>query len=91
MARKKKPAQRHNDVLFTATVRKELQNQRSAGLKQGVYAVCKVVLDKAVDPDKTAEEKLQDIISFVSVWGNLKSDSQDEDKVTEATEEPHEI
>lgn len=73
MARKKRPPQRHNDALLTTTVRKELERQHAAGLKSGVYAVCKVVHDKATADGKTAEERLEDIIAFVSVWSKLPS------------------
>jgi len=82
MARKKRPPQRHNDALLTTTVRKELERQHAAGLKSGVYAVCKVVYDKAHAPDKTVEERLQDIVSFVSVWNKLPGQN--------GTEEGHE-
>lgn len=83
MAKKRMPPQRHNDVLLTATVRKELERQHAAGLKSGVYAVCKVVHDKATAAGKTAEERLEDITAFVSLWNKLPGQKD--------TEESHEV
>lgn len=88
MAKKRTPVQRHNDALFTAAVRRELQNQHAAGLKQGVYAVCKVVNEKATVDGKTAEERLNDIIAFVAVWGKTKDEPKN---AQQFTEESHEV
>ncbi len=63
--KKRTPLQRHNDKLLDATVRKHLQEQFSNGLKQGVYATCKVVKDKAMAEGKTEQERLNDILAFV--------------------------
>ena len=83
MAKKKNPMQTHNDALFTAAVRQQLQKTRTDALKQGVFAICKVVTDKANAEGKTAEEKLADIVNFCSVWVKKPEKDAAEDKSNE--------
>ena len=59
---------KHNDKEFQdkikMTFRHNLEKQFRNGLAQGMYASCKVIHDKAVNSEKTADEKLAEIISF---------------------------
>lgn len=47
-----------------AKLRDAMRSATNNGIMAGAKAMCNLVLDKAENPDKTAEEKLQDIISF---------------------------
>lgn len=47
------------------------------GLLQGAIAIAKVVLDKASTTDKSAEERLSDIIQFCEVSLRNKTESGD--------------
>lgn len=55
---------KHNDGMFKRVVTDGLRKQHSLGIAQGAYAICKVVLDKAEDSKRSAEERLADIITF---------------------------
>lgn len=44
--------------------RKAMKDATNNGITAGAKAVCTIVLEMAEKLDKTAEEKLQDIISF---------------------------
>lgn len=55
---------KHNDQVFKRVVTDGLRKQHTAGIAQGAYAVSKVILEKATDENKTAEERLADIIAF---------------------------
>lgn len=60
----KKSGNKHNDQLFRDQFKKGFQSQRSAGIAQGAYAVCKVIHDKVTASDQTAEERLTWITAF---------------------------
>ena len=55
---------RHNDNLFRKVVTGGLQQQRTIGIGQGSYAMCKVILGMAEREDQTAEEKIEAIKLF---------------------------
>lgn len=55
---------RHNDNVFKRVVTDGLKKQHSAGLAQGAYAMCNVILEKATDESKTVEQRLADVVSF---------------------------
>lgn len=58
---------------FRSIVHGSLQQQHTAGLTQGAYAMCEVILDKAADETKAAEQKLEDIVGFCKVCTQNKS------------------
>lgn len=62
---------KHNDQLFKKVVTGGLQKQHSAGIAQGAYAMCRVVLEKATDETKTVEQRLKDVIDFCEVCAKL--------------------
>lgn len=64
---------KHNDQLFKKVVTGGLQKQHSAGVAQGAYAMCRVVLEKATDETKTVEQRLKDVIDFCEVCAKLPS------------------
>ena len=74
---------KHNDGLFRQVVMGGLRRERSNGIAQGSYAMCKVVLDLAQKEDKTAEERLKSIIDFCAVC-------IDPDKLKAALDAPQE-
>jgi hypothetical protein len=45
-------------------LRDVMRSATNNGIMAGVKAMCNLVLDKAENPDKTAEERLQDIVSL---------------------------
>ena len=59
---------KHNDKEFQdkikMTFRHNLEKQFRNGLAQGMYAACKVIHDKATKAEKSADEKLSEIINF---------------------------
>lgn len=55
---------KHNDQLFREQFKMGFQSQRSAGIAQGAYAMCKVIHDGAIQSDQTAEERLNWITTF---------------------------
>lgn len=63
---------KHDDKKFNETIKAKFRDgfkeQFRNGLAQGCYAVCKVVLDKAGDESKPAEERLKDIVSFCTMF-----------------------
>ncbi len=63
---RKNEKNKNKDLLFRQIVTDSLQKQHMAGLTQGAYAMCQVVLDKAKDDSKTADERIADIIRFCS-------------------------
>ncbi len=64
---KKKSSYFKTNAALTAAIRGELGRQRNAGLAQGAYAMCQVILSKAKDDSKSSEERLQNIIEFCSI------------------------
>lgn len=62
---------KHNDQLFKKVVTGGLQRQHSAGIAQGAYAMCRVVLDKATDESKSIEQRLKDVIDFCKTCAKL--------------------
>ena len=62
---------KHNDQVFKRVVTGGLQKQHTAGVAQGAYAMCKVVLDKATDESKTVEQRLDDVIAFCKICTTL--------------------
>ncbi len=62
---------KHNDQVFKRVVTGGLQRQHTAGVAQGAYAMCKVILDKATDETKTAEQRLEDVIAFCRICTKL--------------------
>lgn len=62
---------KHNDQVFRRVVTGGLQKQHTAGVAQGAYAMCKVVLDKATDESKTVEQRLDDVIAFCKICTKL--------------------
>lgn len=62
---------KHNDQVFKRVVTGGLKKQHTAGVAQGAYAMCKVVLDKATDESKTAEQRLEDVIAFCKICTKL--------------------
>ena len=68
---------KHNDQVFRKVVTGGLRKQHSAGIAQGAYAMCKVVLDKATDESKTIEQRLNDVIAFCSVCTNIADKPND--------------
>lgn len=55
---------KHNDDMFRKVVTGGLQKQRTIGIGQGSYAMCKVILGMAEREDQTAEEKIDAIRVF---------------------------
>ena len=68
---------KHNDKLFKQVVTGGLRKQHTAGIAQGAYAMCKVILDKARNESKTAEERLNDVIAFCNVCTNIADKNPD--------------
>lgn len=62
---------KHNDQVFKRVVTDGLQKQHTAGIAQGAYAMCRVVLDKATDESKTVEQRLEDVIAFCKTCTKL--------------------
>lgn len=75
---------KHNDKQFTEGFKNMLRGgfkeQYQNGLRQGTYAACKVIHDKAVDDSMTPEERLQKIIEFCEVFASLKQNKGDDAK-----------
>lgn len=63
---------KHNDQVFKRVVTGGLQKQHTAGVAQGAYAMCKVVLEKATDETKPVEQRLEDVIAFCEICTKLK-------------------
>lgn len=67
---------KHNDKQFTegfkSMLRGGMKQQFQEGLRQGTFAACKVIHDKALNEEKTAEERLEDIVNFCEVFASLK-------------------
>ena len=63
---------KHNDNLFRQVVTGGLQKAQRDGIGMGAHAMCKVILEKAQNETKTAEERLADIIKFCVVCTNPK-------------------
>ena len=49
---------------FRSQVEKLLKHEFMRGMESGVYAVCQVLLRKALAKDKTPEERLTDVVKF---------------------------
>ena len=47
--------------------RQRFQEIHSSGVKQGVTAICSVILEKARDESKTYEERISGIVQFCSI------------------------
>lgn len=47
-----------------AKLRDVMRSATNNGIIAGAKAMCNLVLDKAENPDKTAEERLQDIVDL---------------------------
>ena len=62
---------KHNDQVFKRVVTGGLQKQHTAGIAQGAYAMCKVILDKATNEAKPVEQRLEDVIAFCKVCNRL--------------------
>ena len=62
---------KHNDGMFKKAVTGGLRKQRTAGVAQGAYAMCKVILNKATDGSKPAEKRLEDVIAFCKICTNI--------------------
>lgn len=58
---------KHNDNVFKRVVTDGLRKQHTAGVAQGAYAMCNVVLAKATDENKSAEQRLTDVIEFCRI------------------------
>lgn len=65
---------KHNDGMFKKVVTDGLRKQHTTGIAQGAYAMCKVVLDKATAKEKTADERLKDIIAFCKICTKTADD-----------------
>lgn len=64
---------KHDDNTFKRVVTGGLQKQHTAGIAQGAYAMCSVILEKAKNEEKTPEERLEDIIKFCTICIDLKN------------------
>lgn len=89
---KKDQLENKSEVLETI-FKERLEEMYRSGLKQGVFAVCSVVLDKLSDQTKTAEDKLSDVESFVSHFSATKEKEEDstQDSAQESEVEGGEI
>lgn len=58
----------HNDGMFKRVVTDGLRKQHTAGVAQGVYAMCKVILGMVTAESRTAEERLADVEAFCRRW-----------------------
>ena len=57
----------HNDNAvhnIVTTYKKNIENQFRNGLAQGMYASCKVILDKARDERMSVDDRITDIANF---------------------------
>ncbi len=68
---------KHNDKAFQdglrMSFRQKLEEQLKHGLAQGMYAACKVMLDKASNEEKTPEERIEDIKAFCDTIVKVKA------------------
>lgn len=53
-----------NTEKIEVALRQQLERQLKYGLSQGMYAACKVIYDKAMNQEATAEDRIKDIIAF---------------------------
>lgn len=67
---------KHNDGMFKRVVTDGLRKQHTAGVAQGAYAMCRVILDKATNEAKSAEERLEDIIAFCRTCAKIPGDAK---------------
>lgn len=79
---------KHNDKEFheelMMSFKQKLEEQFRRGLAQGMFAACKVMLDKASDEQKTTEELVEDIKVFCSQI--VKMGTDDSSASTKAVE-----
>lgn len=57
----------NDEQMIRETLTKSLKDTHRAGLLQGSRAMCSVILGKAKDEGKTADERLADIVKFCEV------------------------
>lgn len=73
---------KHNDNEFRQKIqmsfREKLNDQLKNGLAQGMYAACKIIRNKAMEEDKTPEERLHNIISFCEPVLHLSNSKESE-------------
>ena len=67
---------KHNDQVFKRVVTGGLQKQHTAGVAQGAYAMCKVVLDKATAYSIPPIAKNEERNAEHQHWPNLHSFSR---------------
>lgn len=67
------------------TIQQNLSRMHSLGLARGAYAVSQVIVKKAMNEELSAEERLQDIITFCN-----KAKNPDEKKEETPAEEQQE-
>lgn len=59
--------QARRDKEFEEVLRENFRKVQTQAIAAGSYAMCKVILEKAQNKDRTDIEKLQDIIDFCMV------------------------
>ena len=55
---------KQKEALFEKAIKDELKKQYIQGLTVGSKSICKVIFDKAIDPKKSPEEKITEIVEF---------------------------
>ena len=74
------------DKLFEETLRENFKKVQTQAIAAGSYAMCRVILEKAMEEGKTDTERLQNIIDFCSVTvrnRNAERDAAEEGKPDE--------
>lgn len=66
MSKRSEQLRQANRMAVEQTVTEQLKKFHSMGMMRGAYSMCQVVLEKAKDETKTADERLADIIEFCS-------------------------
>jgi hypothetical protein len=70
------------DKALEKAIKEQLDKARFIGLAIGAKSISKVVMDKATDESKTAEEKIADIIEFCKVGLGINEETVESEETT---------
>lgn len=66
MSKRSEQLRQTNRVAMERAVTEQLKKFHSMGMMRGAYSMCQVVLEKAKDETRTADERIADIVEFCS-------------------------
>ena len=69
---------------FENVVKDALSKQHQRGVKEGAYAICKVILEHATETHKTADKRIEEVINFCNALVEKKERAEKEEKEGDA-------